>query len=96
MNTSVVSRTLSRTGVTISNTSVQVAPECLVISRIGPTLSEPSLKTDNCKLKIAFCFAKSLVPREGFEPPTLRIEASCSNPLSYRGTTPRLYQFDKN
>ena len=27
-----------------------------------------------------------LVPREGFEPPTKRIEAACSNPLSYRGT----------
>jgi hypothetical protein len=28
-----------------------------------------------------------LVPREGFEPPTCGIEAHCSNPLSYRGTS---------
>ncbi len=26
-----------------------------------------------------------MVPREGLEPPTLTLEPSCSNPLSYRG-----------
>ena len=34
----------------------------------------------------AFC----VVPRAGLEPATLRIEASCSNPLSYRGVSPPL------
>ena len=31
-----------------------------------------------------------VVPRAGLEPATLRIEASCSNPLSYRGVSPPL------
>lgn len=31
-----------------------------------------------------YCF---MVPRAGFEPATLTLEPSCSNPLSYRGIT---------
>jgi hypothetical protein len=58
---------------------------------VGSKLASRIIKINNPTKAELFI----LVPREGFEPPTCGIEAHCSNPLSYRGTTMILYPFTR-
>lgn len=64
-----------------------------IISVIRQNYNAPSCATMQHKIPLPFLNRGSkvghLVPREGIEPPTCGIEAHCSNPLSYRGTSSR-------